>query len=102
MIFLLFINSKINISFIFIRKSFFFLIPLFFVVMVITLSSLSFWYLTPLKDRLVENTNIKRAIENLYAEYLPRHTHPFAYLSLQIKPSNVDVNVHPTKREVNI
>eukprot|EP00468_Gymnochlora_sp_CCMP2014_P014413 CAMPEP_0167769274 /NCGR_PEP_ID=MMETSP0110_2-20121227/17208_1 /TAXON_ID=629695 /ORGANISM="Gymnochlora sp., Strain CCMP2014" /LENGTH=306 /DNA_ID=CAMNT_0007658193 /DNA_START=350 /DNA_END=1270 /DNA_ORIENTATION=- len=44
---------------------------------------------------------MKRAISALYNEYLPNHSHPFVYLSLQIFPSHVDVNVHPTKREVH-
>ena len=43
---------------------------------------------------------LKRAIENVYGAYLPKNTHPFVYLSIAIEPANVDVNVHPTKREV--
>ena len=38
----------------------------------------------------------------MYANYLPKHAHPFAYLSLRLPPADLDVNVHPTKREVHL
>lgn len=31
-------------------------------------------------DRLVESTALKKAIETVYAAYLPKNTHPFLYL----------------------
>jgi DNA mismatch repair protein MLH1 len=40
-------------------------------------------------------------IENVYSDLLPKGGHPFVYLSIEIKPENVDVNVHPTKQEVH-
>ncbi|NWT37009.1 MLH1 protein, partial [Chroicocephalus maculipennis] len=52
-------------------------------------------------DRLVESAALRKAIETVYAAYLPKSTHPFLYLSLEIAPQNVDVNVHPTKHEVH-
>lgn len=54
-----------------------------------------------INHRCVESSNIKKAIEQTYAAFLPKNGHPFVYLSLQIDPRRVDVNVHPTKREVN-
>ncbi|KAK9659720.1 DNA mismatch repair protein Mlh1, partial [Basidiobolus ranarum] len=51
-----------------------------------------------INHRAVENVSIKRAVENIYSTYLPKSTHPFIYLSIDMKPLNVDVNVHPTKR----
>lgn len=39
-------------------------------------------------------------LEDLYSIYLPRKSHPWCYLSLEINPANIDVNVHPTKHEV--
>lgn len=52
-------------------------------------------------DRLVECSALKRVIETVYAPYLPKGSHPWLYLSLEIPANFVDVNVHPTKREVH-
>ncbi|KAJ3338697.1 DNA mismatch repair protein [Gonapodya sp. JEL0774] len=54
-----------------------------------------------INNRLVDHSNMKKAIESLFSLHLPKNTHPFVYLALSIKASNVDVNVHPTKREVH-
>ena len=54
-----------------------------------------------INHRSVESSAIKKAIEQTYSTYLPKGGHPFIYLSLDIDPQRVDVNVHPTKREVN-
>ncbi|XP_068526583.1 DNA mismatch repair protein Mlh1 isoform X1 [Anas acuta] len=58
-------------------------------------------FLLFINHRLVESTALRKAIETVYAAYLPKSTHPFLYLSLEIAPKNVDVNVHPTKHEVH-
>ncbi|KAL9585854.1 MAG: hypothetical protein Q9203_004082 [Teloschistes exilis] len=54
-----------------------------------------------INHRSVESSAIKKAIEQTYSTFLPKGGHPFIYLSLDIDPQRVDVNVHPTKREVN-
>ncbi|RDW62940.1 mismatch repair ATPase MLH1 [Aspergillus mulundensis] len=54
-----------------------------------------------INHRSVESTAIKRAIEQTYSSFLPKGGHPFVYIDLEIEPHRLDVNVHPTKREVN-
>jgi DNA mismatch repair protein MLH1 len=51
-------------------------------------------------DRLVECGTLKKAIEVVYATILPKASKPFIYMSISLPPEHVDVNVHPTKREV--
>lgn len=54
-----------------------------------------------INHRSVESSAIKKAVDQSYSAFLPKGGHPFIYLSLDIEPHRVDVNVHPTKREVN-
>ena len=58
-------------------------------------------YIMFINDRLVECQSIKKVIEAVYADVLPKHTHPFVYLAIQMPPQHIDVNVHPTKKEVH-
>ena len=53
-----------------------------------------------INNRLVECPPLKRAIEAVYQPVLPRHQHPWVYLALEVEASSIDVNVHPTKMEV--
>lgn len=54
-----------------------------------------------INNRSVESSAVKKAIEQTYQLFLPKGGHPFVYLCLDIDPGRVDVNVHPTKREVH-
>ncbi|KAF8700010.1 DNA mismatch repair protein MutL, partial [Rhizoctonia solani] len=54
-----------------------------------------------INHRLVESRRIQRGVEAVYSTIMPKGAHPFVYLSLEIDPKHVDVNVHPTKREVH-
>ena len=58
-------------------------------------------FLLFINHRAVESSSLKRSVEQTYSAFLPKGGKPFVYLSLEIDPARVDVNVHPTKREVN-
>jgi DNA mismatch repair protein MLH1 len=64
--------------------------------------ALSFMYLhIYYSDRLVDCTSLKRAIEFVYSATLPQASKPFIYMSINLPPEHVDVNIHPTKKEVH-
>ncbi len=50
--------------------------------------------------RPVRNATVLHAVYDAYGSYLPKGHHPVFVLFLEIAPQLVDVNVHPTKREV--
>jgi len=50
--------------------------------------------------RPVRNAAISHAIAEGYGSFLPKGQHPLFVLFLDVDPNRVDVNVHPSKREV--
>ena len=50
--------------------------------------------------RPVKNATVSHAIYDGYGVSLPKGHHPLFVLSVDVDPARVDVNVHPTKREV--
>ena len=55
---------------------------------------------TFLNRRPVENIAFSQALRAGYGEALPRGQSPVCFLMIEIAPGEVDVNVHPAKREV--
>lgn len=54
-----------------------------------------------INNRLVECKELKNMITGIYTSICPRvGSNYLAYFSLKILPQEIDVNVHPTKREV--
>ncbi len=50
--------------------------------------------------RPIDSRPIQQAVRAAFGDYLPRPRYPVGVLHLDIDPAEVDVNVHPTKREV--
>ncbi|OGW51867.1 MAG: hypothetical protein A2V62_08360 [Nitrospirae bacterium RBG_19FT_COMBO_58_9] len=50
--------------------------------------------------RPVRNATVFHAVMEGYGSFLPKGTHPTFVLFLDIEPDRLDVNVHPTKKEV--
>jgi DNA mismatch repair protein MutL len=50
--------------------------------------------------RWIQDRSLSFAVEEAYRTLLPSGRHPLAILSITVDASDVDVNVHPTKREV--
>lgn len=56
--------------------------------------------ITYVNQRPVQSRLLDYAVIESYHRYLPRGRYPVAFLFLDVPPSEVDVNVHPAKREV--
>ncbi|AFM98245.1 putative DNA mismatch repair protein [Encephalitozoon hellem ATCC 50504] len=50
--------------------------------------------------RLVVSHEMKEALFKAYKDLIPPDRRPFIYIELSVEKSTVDVNVHPSKREV--
>ena len=53
-----------------------------------------------INGRYVKNNIITKAIENAYKGFLMNHKFPFVSLQMEMEGNDLDVNVHPAKREV--
>lgn len=53
-----------------------------------------------INGRYVKNNIITKAIENAYRGFLMQHKFPFVSLRMEMEGNDLDVNVHPAKREV--
>jgi DNA mismatch repair protein MutL len=52
--------------------------------------------------RYVQSRYLSHAVASGYGDMLPKGSFPFFALTLTIDPKHVDVNVHPTKKKVNL
>jgi len=57
-------------------------------------------YYMYVNSRLVKCPAFQKSIDTVYRNLIGNTRYPFIVLNLEIPPSDVDVNVHPTKKEV--
>lgn len=50
--------------------------------------------------RFIKHPMLSAAVEKAYADLLPERSYPSYFIGLQVDPSRIDVNIHPTKTEV--
>ncbi len=53
-----------------------------------------------INDRFIRNAYLNHAVVQAYEGLIEKDTFPFYVLFLEVDPTRVDVNVHPTKQEV--
>src|SRR5688572_1974514 len=51
-------------------------------------------------NRFIKSGYLNHAVINAYEGLLPKDSHPFYVLFLEIDPQAIDINVHPTKTEI--
>ena len=51
--------------------------------------------------RFIKHAYLHHAIENAYQELMPKDCYPGYFINIEINPKEIDINIHPTKTEVN-
>lgn len=51
--------------------------------------------------RFIKHAYLHHAVENAYKELIPQDCFPGYFIDIQIDPKEIDINIHPTKTEVN-
>jgi DNA mismatch repair protein MutL len=51
--------------------------------------------------RFIKHPYLNHAVANAYTELIPADSFPSYFLNIDIDPKEIDINIHPTKTEVN-
>lgn len=51
--------------------------------------------------RFIRHGYLHHAVENAYQELIPKDCYPGYFINIEIDPKEIDINIHPTKTEVN-
>lgn len=52
-------------------------------------------------NRYIRHPYFNHAVEEAFSELIPEGYYPAYFIYLEVDPSNIDINIHPTKTEVN-
>jgi len=52
-------------------------------------------------SRFIKHAYLHHAVESAYKELIPQDCFPGYFIDIQIDPKEIDINIHPTKTEVN-
>lgn len=55
---------------------------------------------TIVNGRIVRNAELNKAINDSYHTYKPDNRYPITVLKIEVDPSLIDVNIHPTKQDI--
>ena len=55
---------------------------------------------TLVNGRVVRNMELNRVINDAYHSYKPDNRYPIVVLNIEVDPSLIDVNIHPTKQDI--
>ena len=52
-------------------------------------------------QRYIKHAYLNHAVMNAFSELLPGDSFPSYFINIEIEPADIDINIHPTKTEVN-
>lgn len=52
-------------------------------------------------NRFIRHPYLHHSVENAYQELIPQGSFPVYFLYIEVDPQTIDINIHPTKTEVN-
>lgn len=52
-------------------------------------------------QRYIKHAYLNHAVTNAFSELLPGDSFPSYFINIEVDPSDIDINIHPTKTEVN-
>jgi len=51
--------------------------------------------------RYIKHPYLHHAVSNAYTELIPSDAYPTYFINIEIDPGEIDINIHPTKTEIN-